>query len=45
MRSWWKKLLRWRRRAVAEPSPPVMAAITYYPSIGELHGYTSSDDA
>lgn len=43
--SWWKKLLRLRRRAVAEPSTPAMAAITYYPRIDELHGYTSNDDA
>jgi hypothetical protein len=41
--SWWKKLLR--RRAVAESSSPVMAAMTYYPRVDELHGYTSSDDA
>lgn len=43
--SWWKRLLRLRRRVVAEPRPPVMAAMTYYPRIDELHGYTTSDDA
>lgn len=43
--SWWKKLLWWRRRVLAEPSSPAMAAMTYYPRVDELHGYTSSDDA
>lgn len=41
---WLKKWLRRRRCGMAEPTTPVMARMEYLRT-GELHGYTTGEDA